>query len=81
MIALQIRSGRRGLGLSQQAFAEAITAAAADDGEDLSLTRVAVSQWEGAYFEPALRYRRHVARVLDADPRVLFPNVGRNDAA
>lgn len=81
MIAMQIRSARREQGLSQQALADAIVAAAADEGDQITLTRVAVSQWESARFEPALRYRRHIASVLDTDQRVMFPNVGRNDAA
>lgn len=81
MIAERIHTARRDLGLSQDALAALVIQAAADDGEDISLDRSAVSRWEAGTFEPALRYRKYIARVLDRDRRELFPAVSINDAA
>lgn len=81
MIAERIRTARLDIGLTQEAFAEAVVAAAVADGEELSLDRSAVARWESARFEPALRYRRHIARVLDRDRRELFPTVAAHEAA
>jgi transcriptional regulator with XRE-family HTH domain len=81
MIGMQIRSERRELGYTQAELVDAVIAAAHDDGEAIALTVAAVSQWESGRHEPALRYRRHLARVLDRDQRTLFPNVGANEAA
>lgn len=81
MIAERIHTARRDLGLSQQALADAIVEAAAADAEDINLDRSAVSRWEAGTFEPALRYRKYIARVLDRDRRELFPAVTVNEAA
>lgn len=80
-IGLRLYSGRRALGLTQAEFAEAIVNAANDDGCTINLTDSAVAHWEAGRSEPALRYRRHIAKVLDADRRELFPLVGANEAA
>lgn len=80
-IGLRIYSGRRALGLTQVEFAEAVVNAASDDGCTIALTDSTVCKWESGRSEPALRYRRHIARVLDADRRDLFPLVGENEAA
>lgn len=81
MIAERIHTARRDLGLSQEAFAQLIVDAAADDAETIKLDRSAVSRWEAGTFEPALRYRKYIARVLDRDRRELFPAVSINNAA
>lgn len=81
MIALQVRGARREAGLSQTKLAELVVQAAADEGEEINLDRSAIAHWEAARYEPALRYRRFVARVLDRDIRTLFPNVAANEAA
>jgi transcriptional regulator with XRE-family HTH domain len=81
MIAERIHSARRDAGLSQAELAKRIVEAAASDGEDLSLDRSAVARWEAAIFEPALRYRRYIARVLDRDRREMFPTVAAHEAA
>jgi transcriptional regulator with XRE-family HTH domain len=81
MIAERIRTARVDLGLTQTELAARIVQAAHDDGEELSLTHGAVARWEAARFEPALRYRRYIARVLDRDRRELFPTVAAHEAA
>jgi transcriptional regulator with XRE-family HTH domain len=82
MIGMQIRTRRRELGLTQTELADAIVARAFEaHAVEVSLSKVAVSQWESGRHEPALRYRPHIARVLDLDQRTLFPNIGANDMA
>lgn len=80
-IAERLHVGRRDHGYSQTQFAALIVQAAADEGEQISLTRTAVAHWEAAHWEPALRYRRYIAKVLDRDRRELFPTVSVNEAA
>jgi transcriptional regulator with XRE-family HTH domain len=80
-IAARLLLARRDNGLSQAQFAAAIVQAAADDGETFSLDRSAIARWEAGTFEPALRYRKYIARVLDRDRRELFPTVSVNEAA
>lgn len=81
MIGMQIRSRRREQGWTQAELVEAVINAAIEDGAELTLNRSAVAHWEAGRFEPALRYRRHIAKVLDTDQRTLFPNVSSNEAA
>lgn len=81
MIAERIYAARLDAGLTQEAFANRVVEAAAAEGETVTLDRSAVARWEAATFEPALRYRRHIARVLDRDRRELFPTVAAHEAA
>lgn len=76
-----IRQAREEQGLTLARFAQAVVDAATTDGEHVTLTAAAVSRWEAGYHEPALRYRTHIATVLGADVRHLFPPIPKDWAA
>lgn len=59
-----IREARIAEGLTQEAFAQAVIDAAADEGDTLSLSKAAVCRWEAGRFEPAVRYRPHICTAL-----------------
>lgn len=64
-----IRRKREELGLTQEAFAEAVVESSAGE---LSLDRTSVAKWEAGTFAPALRYRPHIAKVLGTEVPMLF---------
>lgn len=76
-----IRDARIDACLTQEQLARAIVDTAITNGERLTLDASAVSRWEGGLFEPSLRYRPHIAAVLDADVRFLFPAIPKDWAA
>lgn len=65
----RIRHLRKKACLTQQGLADAIVESS--DG-DLQLNRSAVAHWEKGDAEPALRYRRALAKALDTDFDLLF---------
>ena len=76
-----IRDARIDACLTQEQFARAVVDTAAAYGDELTLDASAVSRWEAGLFEPALRYRRHIAAVLDTEVRYLFPAIPKDWAA
>lgn len=76
-----IRDARIAACLTQEQFARAVVDTAANYGDDLTLGQPAVARWEAGLFEPALRYRRHIAAVLDTEVRYLFPAIPKDWAA
>lgn len=56
-------------------FTEDIIDAAREAGVDLRLDRSAVSRWLTGENEPHMKYRPHIAKVLQRDPHDLFEAV------
>ena len=77
-----IREAREAEGLTQAALARAVVEAAAVEGDDLRLTAAAVCRWERGRYEPALRYRPHLATALGVrHASLLFPPIPKGIAA
>lgn len=56
-------------------LADEIVKAAAEAGVELTLDRSAVSRWIAGENEPHMKYRPHIAKVLQRDPHDLFEAV------